>query len=262
MKSNRKSNAWRRAAAFAIALMALTALLILFWWLREINRSGKGYFYVSNSKELEAVPWYENSIRISDDELTDEQLSGFLQTNSISELRLDRAKNITSKGLVGLEHSWRFRVLGVPGGNVDDSISETLAKLHYLERLSLDGTRIHELSDEAFTNNPDLWMLDVGRCQINRRLLERCAAHPTLSSLNLAHCTGVRDEDFAALAKSSSLEQIDLMFADVSLSVLEEICSIPTLRQLWILYAKGVNAAEVKDLQRRHPGMEIAYEEP
>ncbi len=262
MDAKQKSRKWRRIVAVVAALVVLALLLMLRPWLTELNRSGKGFYTVSSADELATVPWYENTVWISDPELTDEQLSAFLQSNSISELRLVRCEKITSKGLVGLEHSCGLSVLDVARHPVDDTISVPLAKLHHIERLDLESTQIHELSDEVFESNEDLWSLDVGGCHINRRLLARCAAHPTVRSLDLTQCTGVGEGDFALLAGSQSLQHIDLGSATVSLRVLDSICAIPTLRQLWFHYATGVTPEEVVELQRRHPKIEIAYAQP
>ncbi|MCB9893471.1 MAG: leucine-rich repeat domain-containing protein [Planctomycetes bacterium] len=200
------------------------------WWPPH-NRSGHSTYPVGSAADLDDVPWYENDVSISDPELTDDQLSAFLQNNSISQLRVVRCPKITAKGLVGLEHSAGLDSLAVPQLNIDDGVSQTLAKLGGLERLDLGDTQIHELSDDAFENNPELRMLDVSGCKINRNLLARCAAHKSLRSLDLSTCTGIGAEDLAALAESDSLEHIDLTNAAVSSAALDRLCRIPTLRQ-------------------------------
>lgn len=181
---------WKRHTWIIVLVLFFVGWLVLQDFLLEINKSGHGIFYVSSAEELDAVPWHENNVCINDPNLTDEQLSAFLQSNSIESLTLNGCERITSKGLIGLEHSRQLLGLSVTGIPVDDTLSVTLAKLHQLERLTVGYTQVHELSDEVFSRNPNLRSLDISDCRVTRRLLQRCAAHGSLTSLDLSGCTG------------------------------------------------------------------------
>lgn len=248
----------RSKVGWIVALAALViALSATYFWMKDVNETGKPYRTISDQSELEDVAWHENTITITDHELTDDSLSEFLNDHRIEDLTIDRCSGVTEAGLQGLERSDKLTHINASYTAIGDDVSDILKYLHKLEYLSLRYSQVTELSAEVFESNERLLTLELQGCRITRKLLERCAAHPQLRTLNLSHCTGVLADDFAVLAQSSSLRRVYLVGSNVSLAAINELCSMESLQVLSIRNATGISDTDLTHLRAKHPEIEF-----
>jgi hypothetical protein len=243
----------RSKVGWIVALAALViALSATYFWMKDVNETGKPYRTITDQSELEDVTWHENTITITDRELTDESLSEFLNDHRIEDLTIDRCGNVTEAGLQGLERSDKLTHVNASYTSIGDDVSEILVHLHKLEYLSFKYSKVTELSAEVFESNERLLTLEFAGCRVTRKLLERCAAHPQLRSLNLSSCTGVLPDDFAVLARSKSLRRVYLDGNDVSHAAVSELCSMESLQVLSI-----PDKIDITKLKSKHPEIEF-----
>lgn len=91
---------------------------------------------------------------------------------------------------------------------------ENLAQLQQLEELRLLGAGVEGNIAALVRNNPNLHLLDLANCQLNRDDMKSVAALTSLSELYL-RCTSISANDLAPIAGMKTLRRLDLSAADL-----------------------------------------------
>lgn len=221
--------------------------------------SGHGIHPVNNAAELPNVPSYATVIYIRDPALTNEQLSSFLRSHRLSDLVATGSRSVTSAGLQGIEASAGLKYLNVSYTNMDDGVSEHLAKLHNLEVFEARGTQVQTLSSVVYESNPKLRYVNLAECPVTREMLEMCITYGRLQELKLARCTELEPEDISFLARSKTLRIIDLSYCSLSPTVLAQLCSIATLESLDVQGAIGLSVEDVEKVRLVHTKIHIVF---
>lgn len=190
--------------------------------LRETSISPAGMAILPKLEHLEELVLLDRDIGAE----------GFTALGQLPKLaRLELSGDVENPRLPGLGALVGLEELRLGHPQLDDRVTEELAKLTALQVLDLTGTRISDVGLANLGKLRALQELYLGGTRVTNRGLEHIAALPELAVLALDH-TDVVDEGLAAFAQHPSLRELRLGSTLVTDASIETLRSLPALKRL------------------------------
>jgi Leucine-rich repeat (LRR) protein len=157
---------------------------------------------------------------------------GFTALASVPGLqRLELSGDVENARMPGLGALTGLRELRLRHPQLDDRVTEELAKLERLEVLDLAGSRISDVGLAHLGKLAALRELHLSGSRVTNRGLEQLAALSDLQILSLDH-TDVVDEGLAAFVRHPSLRELRLDSTLVTDASIETLRSLPKLERV------------------------------
>ncbi|WP_442481720.1 redoxin domain-containing protein [Aeoliella sp. SH292] len=180
---------------------------------------------------LQRCPHLEH-LNVSGSSITDDGLGRVAaDCPQLRRLSLDDT-GLTSKGLHHLRAFTELEYLRCYGTIIDDEVAEHLQSLSKLREITGD-LELSNAGVNALTKLASLQKLSIsGNCDDS--CMASIAAMPSLEELSIQH-TRVTDEGFAQMAKSATLQQIQITGNRMTTRCIETLATMPGLQRVGLM---------------------------